>query len=223
MKSMIFTLLLAALSPAAWAVDTQSAEVALLAQRDHAEELREEAKEIRQAAEAVYKQEDAGCSRKILVNTCKDSAREVYLKQLAQARKKEVEANRIDTEAKTALNRLHEAELEAKHASQSVAHENSPKPAHKPAAPEAAAEVSAPVRVAPPPLSSDKAAKFEADKERRMQEAEAQRAKDATQAKARAAKAKEDLARYEARARVVAERKAKRAGQSTPASSSIVR
>lgn len=222
MKSMIFTLLLTALSPAAWAVDVQTAEVGLLAQREHAEELRSEAKDIRRRAEEVYSLEDAECNRKILVNACRDSARERYLKEVSQARTKEIEANHIDTEAKKALNRLHESELKAKRIhQQSATREKSSRSAPKPAASGTAAAASEPARDAPPPLSAEKAAKFEAEKQRRRQEAEAQHAKEAAQAKVRAAKAKEDAARYDARAREMAERKAKRAGQSTPASSSM--
>ncbi|WP_018610593.1 hypothetical protein [Uliginosibacterium gangwonense] len=223
MKSMIFALLLAALSPAVWAADTQAMEVGLLAQREHAEQLRNEAGEIRHRAETAYVQEDAGCMRKILVNACRDSAREHYLKDIAQARKKEIEANRIDTEAKTGLNRLHESELKAKRANQASIHMNSPRSAPKPAASEAAAAASEPVRIAPPALSAEKTAKFEAQKQQRRQEADARHAKEAEQAKIRADKAKADAAKYEVRAREVAERKAKRAEQSSPAPHSLAR
>lgn len=208
MKSLILASVLTALVAPALAAEPAAAEAELLAQRLRAEQLREEASEIRTAAEAVYARDDQACLPKLLVNACREGVREIYLAQIKIARDKEIEANRIDTAAKSGLNKLRDAERVRSRETQSAPAGIKPRPA---ASAVPAANSSKPVNEVPPPPTAQQEAAFAAAKQQRQQEAEAARRDEAGKAKARAAKAKEDRARYDERAKLIAERRAKRA------------
>lgn len=226
MKSTILALLLLLSHVTVWAEERSAHEAELLAQRDQASQLRDQASDLRKQADALRTEEDAACLKDIFVTACRDRAREKYLRTVSDARAKEIEANRIDTAAKTELNQLHTEELKQK--AQATKHPSGEQSAKSPKPPKAAPAASgntaqsAPVRVAPPPPSAEKIAEFEAEQQKRQHDAEVNRENEAQRAKSRAAKAREDAARYAAREKEVAARKAKRAGkqnvqQSAPA------
>jgi len=215
MKSLLLAMAALAICLPSVAAEPGAREVELNAQRDHADHLRGEARAQRARAEAIHSREDLDCMARILVNACRDTVRERYLTELKAARDKEIEANRLDTSAKSELLRLREVQR----THQSTPHEGGVKPAQGKPAKQPAAE-SSPVtsgeaKSPPPPSSSESLAVFEAQKEQRKHEAEQARSKEAEAAKLRAAKAREDAERYDARAKIVAERKAKRAAKAS--------
>ncbi|QID19272.1 hypothetical protein G3580_17595 [Nitrogeniibacter mangrovi] len=67
-----------------------------LAQQDSSAELRAQAKAIRDAAEATYRQTSYHCYDKFLVNACLEDAKLVHINQVKEARRLEARANRID-------------------------------------------------------------------------------------------------------------------------------
>lgn len=217
MKSLILAIVAAVVPLQAFSADTGVDEAALVAQREQANQLRDEAHALRGQAEAARARDDKDCMAKILVNACRDSIREHYLAEIKIARDKEIEANRIDSAAKAELTRIRETQRSKERASQSMPRENGVKPLRSASSAPATTEPTATTgseRTAPPAaISKEREAAFESEKKQRQQDAELARSKEAEQAKLRAAKAKADAERYDARAKAVAERKAKRAAK----------
>jgi len=222
MKSVILALFLAVCAQTVLAAEQTPRELELRAQRKQADDLREQAKEIRKEAQTQYRQDDAACMKKVLVNACRNSARETSLNKIKIAREKEIDANRIDSAAKAELAKLHAAAQDAARQNQSAPAEHSRQTGHvNPPAKERPAD-GITERIAPPPAPSPAAvATAEARKQQHVQQAAQARAKENAAAKQRASKAKEDAAHYAARAKIIAERKAERAAkeakQSAPA------
>ncbi|MBK9614142.1 MAG: hypothetical protein IPO35_01030 [Uliginosibacterium sp.] len=216
MKSLILALALLTACAPVLAAEPDPREAALLAQRLQAEQWRDEAGVIRAEAETVYKREDQACLPRLLVNACRDTARERYLGKIKQARDKEIEANRVDAAAKAELNALRAEKRMPPRPSASAP--NGVAPPAAASEPPKLGTGTMPLRgePPPPPAAQDEAA-FEARKRLRLQQAELARKDEASQAKARAAKAKADRDRYDARAKQIAERKAKRAEKAAAA------
>ncbi len=63
---------------------------------DSSETLRDQAKQMRKAAEADFSRREAGCYERFLVNSCLDDAREDRTTLMQEVRKLEARANRID-------------------------------------------------------------------------------------------------------------------------------
>ena len=205
MRPFISLLFFASLaSPLVLAASPDPREEVLQAQRAKAEVMREEAKLIRQKASSAREKADAACLAKFLVNDCQIKARENYLAEIKIAREKEIEASRIETEVRAGQGILNQAKREAKDQAEAAkqATRPSPKPAPEPKLP--------PPAVAAP----ENQAKFEAGKAQRRQEADKRRAEAAQEASLRAEQRRKDAARYEARAKIIAERKAKRTEKS---------
>lgn len=217
MKSLLLALALLTAGAPLWAAAPDSTEAVLLAQRQQAEQWRQAAATIRAEAEATYKQADQACLPKLLVNACRDAARERYLARIKLARDQEIEANRVDAAARTALNARRAANRPPRPPAASAPEAGEPPAGAAPTHP-ADAVVSSPRGEPPAAPSVAEEAAFAEAKRQRQQRADKARQADAAEARARAAKAQADRARYDARARQIAERRERRAEKATGAS-----
>lgn len=183
--------------------------------RQHAlaQTLRKQARQGREEAESIREKEYNACLAKILVNACRQEAREHYIERMKSVRAMEQEANTIDRIAKSKEAALQDARIA----------ENASAPASAPAVrsegrtPPKPAPVTSTIRrhesdTAPAPSATGAA---KANEERATRESEAATAKSARdkEAKEHADQARKDAARYDANAKAIAEKKAKRAAR----------
>lgn len=173
------------------------------AQQEKAATMRREASTLRDVAARQREHEDYACNQAFLYNNCLDKSRERYLEQVEQARRIEAEAHVLDTEAKRRLLAIRDAELRTTERSAPAApavrvEPRQPQPTAKPLPPPKSI-------VAPKPTGALPAER--AVQEQRRVERQQDREREAAE---RAAKAREDAARYDQRMREVNEKKAKR-------------
>lgn len=210
MKSLIPVLLLVLFACSAARAEEPVQKEVWQAQRAQAELMRKEAKASRDQAETVRERDDQACLQKLLVNSCQERSRERYLAVLKLAREKEIEASRLDTEAKAALLKLNALEHEARIQAEAAKSAAKPEPKAKPES-----------KLPPPAPSAASVAQQEATKAKGRQDAQTRRTQAAAEASVRAQKKREDAARYDARAKLIAERKARRAGETSGASNAF--
>lgn len=186
------------------------------AQVKHADELRKDAKLRQDKAEAIRLHDYNACLDKVLVNACRDDVRQAFIKTMDGIRKQEIEANQLNREAKARLNELNDAERQAPKPSgkpagnqDGTAPKALPKPHGKPSGAPAQAQ-SGPS----PTVSPAAQARADAEKARKRQTAEQQRAANASAASKRAEQAAKDREKYERRQQEHAEKMAKRANSS---------
>lgn len=186
------------------------------AQVKRADELRKDAKARQDQAEAIRLRDYNACLAKVLVNACRDNVRQTFIETMEVIRKQEVEANQLGRVAKARLTELNDAEKQA------------PKPAGKPATgPEGNTSKSLPkpygkpsgngqqAQSMPSPTVSPAAqARADAEKARKHQEIDQQRASNASAAAKRAEQAAKDREKYQHQQQEHAEKMAKRASSS---------
>ncbi|MEC5384546.1 hypothetical protein VVD49_02370 [Uliginosibacterium sp. H3] len=192
-----------------------------------AKSLRQEAGELRHAADAQRAQDDIVCRKRFFENACKDSARERWIERINKVRTLEIEAVGLERNQ-----RAHEIAIKEK--------ERAANPPRPPLIlPETSAPLAAP-EASPRPAKAMTPAQSEAiekpkpagkpiDKRKQAEhdaELKSRRAQQSSEAAVRAEQARKDAARYDERAaehaRKQAEKKAKQdasapAAQSAPA------
>lgn len=185
------------------------------AQLERASNMRKLAKQERAKAEAERAERDAACQKAFFVNPCLDGSRDQWLERIGPVRGADIEANRLEREARAAelaeeeRTRLANPPQPGGVMVQVEGARRAPAPSNPPKAP--VLDKASPQPTAKP---IDKAAAARAE-----QASRAQRESAAAAAAERASKARLDAAVYEERARLAAERRAKKAGHKQPAPS----
>jgi colicin import membrane protein len=186
------------------------------AQRQRAEKLRQEADALRRDAQTQRDADDTACYGKFLVNRCLDQSRDRYLEKVNGARGQEVEAANLEREAKSHELAVKDAERAA-HPVQSSGRPLTPDASAPHAGPQPTARP-LPARPVAPHAPAPTAAPIDAQEQAEHDAARrAQRSQQEADAAKRAQQAREDKARYDARAKAAAEKKAQRQQQSAPA------
>lgn len=167
------------------------------------------AKALREEAQAIREKEDYKCRQSaFFVNNCLANARDRYIKKIEPARAMEIEANRLETDARTRA--LIERNVSAE--------KNPPKPGGTPTSKDKNDKRTTPTgnpisedgTVTPKPTAKPIDPIEQSAREKQKQQ---ERQSEAQRAAERAEKARKDKAAYEQRAEEAAKRKADREAQ----------